>query len=67
MSKFKFWGAVAKDGGHIRAVEKAESKEDAECLLMQGWTPALKELYEVKRVDVTVAEEATDATQSGQL
>lgn len=54
MSKFRFYGAVAKDGSHIRSIERANSPEMAETLLMSNWTPALKALYEVKPVVVTV-------------
>lgn len=58
MSKFRFWGAVAKDGSHIRAVKSADSLEMAEALLMENWTDRLKALYEIKPVTVAVDESA---------
>lgn len=56
MTKYRprFYGAVAKDGSHIRSVELAGNPEMAETLLMENWTPALKALYDVKPVIVTV-------------
>lgn len=60
MSKFRFWGAIAKDGSHVRAVERADSKQMAESLLMNAWTPALKALYDIKPVIVSVDETAIE-------
>lgn len=53
--EWQFWGAVEKDGGNIRTIEKATSKVMAETLLMANWAPELKILYEVKPLVVTVA------------
>lgn len=54
VGKSRFWGAVAKDGSHIREVQKADGKDMAETLLFNNWTSALREMYEVKPVTVTV-------------
>lgn len=62
--QFRHWGAVAKDGSHVRGVLSAASHEDAECLLTQGWTDRLKELYEVLPVIVTVDETARALMQT---
>lgn len=56
--QFRHWGAVAKNGSHIRGVLSAASREDAEHMLTQGWTDRLKELYEILPVTVTVDEAA---------
>ncbi|MFK4706205.1 hypothetical protein ABIC83_003044 [Roseateles asaccharophilus] len=52
--KFRFWGAIAKDGSHVRDVRKASSLEDAEFMLFDGWTDGLKALYEAKPVSISV-------------
>lgn len=50
----QWYGAVAKDGSHIRSAMPADDKGQAEALLMEAWTDRLKALYEIKPVQVTV-------------
>lgn len=62
--KFRFWGAVAKDGSHVRDVRKASSVEDAEFVLFDGWTDGLKALYDARPVTISVDDKAESTRQS---
>ncbi len=57
----RFWATVSKDASHIRDVCKAEGHEMATILLTSNYTPALKALYDVKPVSVTVDVDAVEA------
>ena len=60
-SSWRFYAAVAKDGSHIRGVQFANSRQMGANLLMQGWTPELMSMYDIKPVTVAVDEEADGA------
>lgn len=52
--EFRFYGAVAKDGSHIRGVQKAEGLTMATTLLTSNWSANLNGLYDIKPVTVKV-------------
>lgn len=48
------YGTVLREGDFIRDVAFCEDPEDAESLLMHVYSPAMKELYQVKRLNVRI-------------